>query len=222
MPTCSVPMHTKIADSGQRIADREEGLYDSSPQGVRRTDTGKRYTIANANPGFTLTESIVVVLIVSLFVLMAMINLFGLLGKNTFKAQAQELVSTMQMAVTAAAQSDRRYEVIIDMTEQTYMLRQITTPDISEVLEEEIIVENDFSDNCRVVYVLFDDGEYTNEGRAKFRAGRSGWQYGGKIVLFDKNEREYSIVVNRLNRIVTLKEGDVELLMPRDKNEMLF
>ncbi len=209
MPTCSALMHTEIADSGQRIADREERLY------------AKRYTL-NANPGFTLTESIVVVLIISLFVLMAMTNLFGLLGKNTFKAQAQELVSTMQMAASAAAQSDRRYEVIIDLTEQTYMLRQITTPDISEVLDEEIIVENDFSDNCSVVYVLFDDGEYTNEGRAKFRAGRSGWQYGGKIVLFDKNEQEYSVVVNRLNRIITLKEGDVELLMPRDKNEMLF
>ena len=200
MPTCSALMHTDRVSRTSYLVSRTR----------------------NASRGFTLTESIVVVLIVSLFVLMAMTNLFGLLGKNTFKAQAQELVSTMQMAVTAAAQSDRRYEVIIDMTEQTYMLRQITTPDISEVLEEEIIVENDFSDNCRVVYVLFDDGEYTNEGRAKFRAGRSGWQYGGKIVLFDKNEREYSIVVNRLNRIVTLKEGDVELLMPRDKNEMLF
>ena len=200
MPTCSALMHTDRVSRTSYLVSRTR----------------------NASRGFTLTESIVVVLIVSLFVLMAMTNLFGLLGKNTFKAQAQELVSTMQMAATAAAQSDKRYEIIIDMTEQTYMLRQITTPDISEVLEEEIIVENDFSDNCRVVYVLFDDGEYTNEGRAKFRAGRSGWQYGGKIVLFDKNEREYSIVVNRLNRIVTLKEGDVELLMPRDKNEMLF
>jgi len=206
---CSALMHTKIADSGQRIANRKRRLY------------AKRYTL-NAKPGFTLTEVIVVVLMVSLFVLLAQIHLFGLLGKSTFKAQAQELVSAMQMAVGAAAESDRRYEVIIDLTEQGFLLRQITSPDLSQVLEEEIIVKNDFSDNCRIAYVEFDDGDYTNESRAKFRAGRSGWQYGGKIVLLDGNEQPYSVVVNRLNRIITLKEGDVELLVPRREDEVPF
>ena len=213
---CSALMHTKIADSGQRIANRKRRLY------------AKRYTL-NAKPGFTLTEVIVVVLMVSLFVLLAQIHLFGLLGKSTFKAQAQELVSAMQMAVGAAAESDRRYEVIIDLTEQGFLLRQITSPDLSQVLEEEIIVNNDFSDNCWVAYVLFDDVDYsledesyTNEGQAKFRAGHAGWQYGGKIVLFDRNERPYSIVINRLNRIVMLKEGDVEILKPKAKEDVPF
>ncbi len=179
--------------------------------------------------GFTLTETIVVVVVISLFVLLVQVSLFGLLRKNTFKAQAQELVSTMQMAVRGAAESDRRYEVIIDLTEQSYLLRQITSPDLSQVLEEEIIVNNDFSDNCWVAYVLFDDVDYsledesyTNEGQAKFRAGHAGWQYGGKIVLFDRNERPYSIVINRLNRIVMLKEGDVEILKPKAKEDVPF
>jgi len=171
---------------------------------------------------FTMTELVVVIVIVSLFVLLAQANLFGLLTKNTFRAQVQQLVSTMQAAASAVAESDRRYEVIIDLTEQGYLLREITSPDLSEVLEEEIIVENDFSDNCRVVYVQFDDGDYTNEGRAKFRAGHSGWQYGGKIVLLDRDERPYSVVVNRLNRIVALKEGDIELLEPKAKDEVPF
>ena len=172
--------------------------------------------------GFTLTETVVAVVIISLFVLLAQVSLFGLLRKNTFKAQAQELVSTMQMAASAAAQSDRRYEVIIDLTEQSYLLRQISSPDLSEILEEEIIVENDFSDNCWVAYVEFDDGDYTNEGRAKFRAGHAGWQYGGKIVLLDRGGRPYSVVVNRLNRIITLREGDVELLVPKAKEDVPF
>ena len=172
--------------------------------------------------GFTLTELIVVVLMVSLFVLSAQMRLFGLLRKSTFMAQAQELVSTMQMAASAAAESDRRYEVIIDITEQNYVLREITSPDLEQVLEEEIIVQNDFSDNCRVVYFLFDDGVETNEGWAKFRVGHSGWQAGGKIILLDEDGREYSVVVNRRNRIVTLREGDVELLLPRTKDEVPF
>jgi hypothetical protein len=131
----------------------------------------------------------------------------------------------MQMAAGAAAESDRRYEVIIDIAQQSYMLRQITSPQLpSDVLEEEIIVENDFSENCRVVYVLFDDLVSTDEEHQKafFRAGHSGWQAGGKIVLLDEYEQPYSVVVNRLNRIVTLQEGDAGLLMPKRQDEVPF
>jgi Tfp pilus assembly protein FimT len=169
-----------------------------------------------------MTELVVVLLVVSMFVLLAQMNLFGLLRKNTFRAQVQELVSTMQMAASAAAESDRRYEVIIDIPEQRYMLRQITTPDLSQVLEEEVIIEDGFSANCRVVYVRFDDGDFTSEDRAKFRAGHSGWAYGGKIVLLDEKERPYSIVVSRLNRMITLEQGDVELLWPKTKDDVPF
>ena len=162
------------------------------------------------------------IVLVSLFIFLAAPSLFGLLRRNTFRAQAQELVSTMRMAAAAAAQSDRRYEVVIDITEQSFLLREITSPDLQQVLEEEIIVENNFSDNCRVVYVWFDDEDDTNEGRAKFRVGHSGWQFGGKIVLLDEDERPYSILVNRINRTIVLKEGDVELLEPKTSGELPF
>lgn len=210
MPTCSAQTQTKAC--------------------MRKCVNAKMRKRAGAliNPrirAFTLTELIIVVVMVSLFVLLAQINLFGLLRKSTFKAQAQELVSTMQAAVSAAAESDKRYEVIIDLTEQSYTLRQITSTNLlSDVLEEDILVENEFGDNCRAVYVLFDDLVETDEEhqRAFFRAGHAGWQNGGKIVLLDESEQPYSVVVNRINRIVTLQKGDVELLMPKDKDEMLF
>jgi prepilin-type N-terminal cleavage/methylation domain-containing protein len=172
--------------------------------------------------GFTMAEIVVVLAILSICLLIAQINLFGLLRKNTFKAQIQELVSTMQNAVRAAAESDKKFEVIIDIEEQGFLLREITTPDLSEILDEEIITQENLSNNCRIVYVEFDDGEYTYDGRAKFRAGRSGWTYGGKIVLFDENERPYSIVVNRLNRIIMLEEDDFKLLEPKAQDEITF
>jgi prepilin-type N-terminal cleavage/methylation domain-containing protein len=175
-----------------------------------------------ASGGFTLTELIVVIVMISLILLLAQVNFFSAMRKNTFKGQLQDFISTMQMAASAAAESDRRYEVIIDLTEQNYLLRQITTSDLSEVLDEEIIVHNNFGSNCRVVYVEFDDTDFTNEGRAKFRAGHSGWQYGGKIVLLDEDEKPYSIVVNRLNRMIELKEGNVELLVPKAQDEVPF
>ena len=171
---------------------------------------------------FTLTEMMVVLVIISLFVLLVMTNFSGLLAGHSFKAQAQDFVSALQMAANAAAETGRRYEVIVDIGQQSYILREITSPDLSEVLDEEIIIKSDFGNNCRVIYVLFDDGDYTNEGRAKFRVGRSGWQYGGKISLLDNNEQEYSVIVNRLNGLVELKKGDVEFLTPKPKEDVPF
>lgn len=174
--------------------------------------------------GFTLTELVVVLVIVTLFACLTVTNLFGLLRRNTFKLQASEFVSTMQMAAVAAAESDRRYEVIIDLTEQNYTLRQITNPDLTVILEEEIIVTNNFGNKCQFFYVLFDDLMETDEDHqiAKFRAGQAGWQYGGKVVLLDEKEQPYSVVVDRMSRVVTLTRGDVGLLMPRTKDELLF
>lgn len=133
--------------------------------------------------------------------------------RNTFTAQAQELVSTMQMAADTAANSDKRYEVIINLREQSYTLRDITSADLAHVREEEIILKKEFGDNCRIVYVLFDDLAWTDKGRAKFRAADIGWQFGGKVILLDVEQdgQEYSVLVER-NGTVSLKKGDVELL----------
>lgn len=170
--------------------------------------------------GFTLTEMLVIIVILSLLLLLTQMNIFTMLKRNTFKGQIQFFISTMQSAINAASQSDRRYEFIIDLTEQSFLLRQITTPDLSEVLDEEIIINQNLSDNCKVVYVEFDDGDYTYDGQAKFRAGHSGWAYGGKIVMIDEHEQPYSVVVNRMNRIIELEEGDFQLLKPVPKDEI--
>jgi len=180
---------------------------------------------------FTFAELLVVLVVVSLFVLMAQIHLFGLLRKNTFKAQIQEFVSTMQMAVSSAAQTGRRYEVTIDLDEQSYLLREYTLPELqAENPEEEIIVQNNFAENCRVIHVLFDDLTETDDQFrvANFRVGRAGWQSGGKIVLLDLSDGEngqwqpYSVVISRLSRIVKLEKGDVPLLRPKTRNELPF
>jgi prepilin-type N-terminal cleavage/methylation domain-containing protein len=218
MPTCTALMRidgyigrcTAVRMGRCTGAVNRSATYLSGESGIR---------------GFTLTELIVVVLVVSLFVLLAMVNFSGLLARSTFRAQAHELVSTMQSAVSAAAESGRRYGVIINIDEQSYTLREITSPELYGVPEEEeIIITNQLGQECRISYIQFDDWTGTDEDifRVHFIAGPSGWQYGGKIVLLDKNEEPYSVVVNRINRVVTLVEGDVELLPPRTKDEVLF
>jgi prepilin-type N-terminal cleavage/methylation domain-containing protein len=181
---------------------------------------GESRKAAGGRSGFTLTEMLVVVMILSLLLVIAQVNIFTMLRRNTFKAQSQLLISTMQSAINAAAQSDRRYEFVVDLTEQTFLLRQITTSNLSEVLDEEIIINENLSENCKIIAVEFDDGDYTYDGKAKFRAGHAGWAYGGKIVLQDEHEQQYSIVVNRISRIVTLENGNYQLLKPVPKNDL--
>jgi prepilin-type N-terminal cleavage/methylation domain-containing protein len=171
---------------------------------------------------FTLVELIVVLSILGLLILLVQTNLFGVLRRQSFRSQVQGFVSTMQMAASAAAENGRRYEVILDPTEQSYLLREITTSDLSEVLEEEIITQGFFGSNCRLSYVAFDDGDYTNADRAKFRIGRAGWTYGGKIVFLDEGEQPYAVLVNRLTPIIRLVEGDPALMKPKGKNEVPF
>lgn len=172
--------------------------------------------------GFTLVELIIVLTLLALLVMLAQTNLFGVLRRQGFRSQVQDFISTMQMAAMSAAQSGRRYEVIIDPTEQSYLLREITSGDLSEVLEEEIITQGQFGSNCRLAYVEFDDGDYTNDERSKFRIGPAGWTYGGKIVFLDESEQAYAVVVNRLNPVIQLVVGDPPLMTPKGKDEVPF
>ena len=83
--------------------------------------------------GFTLVEAMIALVIASLLVGMAMLNLRGTFMRSTFKGQVHNFVSTMQAAVRSAAETGRRYEVIIDLIEQVYVLREITSSDLAEV-----------------------------------------------------------------------------------------
>jgi prepilin-type N-terminal cleavage/methylation domain-containing protein len=170
--------------------------------------------------GFTLIELMAAITIVGLTLMIAQPNIFGLFRRSKFKNDIQGFISTMQMAASSAAEGNRRYEVQIDLTEQRYLLREITSAELSVVLEDEIIVDNDFSQHCYAAYVEFDDQDWTNDGVAKFRVSGSGWQYGGKIVFLDMAEHRHSVIVNRINRIVKVVEGDVDLLGPKRESEI--
>jgi prepilin-type N-terminal cleavage/methylation domain-containing protein len=173
-------------------------------------------------PGFTLAESMVVIVVVSLLVALAANNLKGVLIRNSFKSQASGLVSALEAASTSAAQSGKRYEVIIDIPQQSWLLREITSPDLSEVLDEEIVAQEDLGVNCSISYVLFDDGQFTNQERAKFRTSRAGWQFGGIIGLLDSEQQPWSLVIDRMSNIVRIEPGEAQIVWPRSADEVPF
>jgi Tfp pilus assembly protein FimT len=164
-----------------------------------------------------LAEMVVVICLIGLFVSLAMVNVASILGRNTFKSQVNGLVSSLRMAAAKAAESSRRYEIIIDFPTQSYTFREITSSDLAaDVLLEEIIREHAFGGEVRIKYVRFDDGMTATDGQAKFRTGRSGWQYGGAIGLLDEDGNDYTIIVNRISRTVELFDGVVDQLKPID------
>jgi len=193
-----------------------------SNSGQRRQSRGHK--------AFTLIEAMVAMAIVALLVTITVFNLTEPMRRSAFSAQAETFAATMQQAASAARETGRRYEVIIDIIEQQYILRRISSDNLADVLEEEIICVENFSDNCSIDYVEFDDPDEeiaavdvdTETLQAKFRAGPAGWQYGGKIVLLDASGRPYSVIVSTLNNIVTLKEGDVEILKSKRADELPF
>ena len=184
---------------------------------------GRKPSSGNA---FVLFELLVVIAILAILTTVAMFNVTGMMAKSRFNSEVQQFISAVRMAVTSSAESGRKYEIIIDIIEQTYTVREITSPDLTQILDEEIIYENQFSENCIVYYVQFDDltvADENDEGNiAKFRTGRSGLQYGGKVVFLDGDDNEYTVLINRLNRTVELAKGDLDLLVPVDGAELVF
>jgi hypothetical protein len=226
MQTCAAQMSIKQETEvrSQKSENLSAVLCSLSPVRVARrgwwppkVDGGLAMVSVRRPNAFVLAEMVMVLFIIGLFLSIAMMDMVSVLGRNTFKAQANGLVSTLQMAAAKAAESSRRYEIIIDFPTQSYMLREITSGDLGvEPLQEEIIRWHTFGKGVQVKYVQFDDWTNTAEGQAEFRAGHAGWQYGGKIVLVDENGSEYTIMVNRLSRTIELLNGDVEQLKPID------
>ncbi len=172
--------------------------------------------------GFTLAEMVITLGILALFIMLANTSVLSRVQSYTFKSQIQDFISTLQMAVMSAGETGRRYEVIVDPVNQTYLLRQITTSDLSDYLPEEVIDDGEFGRACRVDKIVFDDGESTTQEPAKFRAGHRGWAYGGQIIFYDEDDRVFTVLINRLNRRIEIVEGEVELLSPKGKEDLPF
>lgn len=185
---------------------------------------------AAIRPGFTLIEALMVVGLIGLIAGSAMIAHSAMWGNIRFKRQAQGLVDALQMAQDAAAQSDRRYEIVLDRDLQAYMFREFigfTILDEERPLEDdavEAIQKTFFSSAVLLDYVEYDymteeeERFMAEEGTEYFRfvTGRPGWQAGGRIVLIDSDDQPWTIMIHRFAKPVQLFKGDVPLWTPQE------
>lgn len=154
--------------------------------------------------------------------MIAMLNMTGLIGRSSFDENANQLISILKMAYNSAATTGKRYEIVFDFGEQTYTLRNLLTDGYASAAEEEIIHRENFTAEFFLSYVQFDDYEATNEIAAIFRVSQDGFQYGGKIVILNGQGYPYSVLVNRIGGEIKIAEGDIDMIVPKDKEEMAF
>ena len=200
----------------------------SDPVRISKINTCKYGHSADA---LVLIELIIVIIFITLMAGLVIMNFPAIVRRGQFEKQAQELIRILKMAQNAAAESDKKYAVNLDFEEQTYTLRQYTRADWEVILDEEpVMFEGYFSEQCYLDYVIFDDGTDTREpleGRimvgAWFYAARTGFRNGGNIVLLDSEGNPYSVIVNRLSKVISLLPGeDYEIPIPRETYELPF
>ena len=201
----------------------------------RHTQRHIRKTSINGRPktpaGFVLIEMLMVVGLIGLMAVVATISFGAMWGNLRFKRQAEELVGVFQMAYNAAAENDRRYAVVLDFTEQSFVLREFKSLDLEMMDPDEAIIQTGyFSEALTVDYVVYDDlddtRDFENTTEARFLAGHSGWQYGGKVVLRDADGMPWTIVIHRFARPVELFKGEWDLeslgMLPQDAKDVPF
>ena len=191
---------------------------------IRKTSINGR---RKSGGGFVLIEMLMVVGLIGLMAVVAMVSFRAMWGNLRFKRQAEELVGVFQMAYNAAAENDRRYAVVLDFTEQSFVLREFKSLDLETMDPDEAIIQTTyFSEALTLDYVLYDDlddtRDYENMTQARFLAGHSGWQNGGKVVLLDEDGMPWTILIHRFAKPVELFKGDVDIDLPQDAEDVPF
>lgn len=208
IPTCTAPMQIKSTIAAGNDLHRNN---------------------AHLAKAMVLIEVILVITLLALLTGLAGLTFSSAFGSSQFEKEAQGLIKTLQMAHNAAVETNRRYAVVIDTYEQAYMLREYAT--IQDLIDEpeidKILKTAEFTENCFLDYIFFDDGVDSRDPELEnskflFIAGRSGYQAGGKIVLLDQNENQHTIIVNKTLGIIELEEGDVEIFLPMNKEDVPF
>lgn len=188
-----------------------------------------------SNGGFVLIEMLMVVGLIGLMAAVVTLSFGAMWGNLRFKRQADQLVNTFQMAYNAAAESDRRYAVILDLIEQSFVLREFKSLDLETMNPDEAIIQTGvFSKALTIDYVLYDDGDFLSldeledetVAEARFLAGKSGWKYGGIVVLRDDDGMPWTVVIHRFARPVELFRGEWDLdslgIQPKYKEDVPF
>lgn len=188
-------------------------------------------TLYSKTLGFTMVETAIVILIISIVIALAAPRLIKSSGSLPLKTAAKNLGAALRYSRSQAINTGSTYNTIFNTEENKVIVLKVPAPSVSvptgTFTEEEELQEimDTYSPQSQKVDIkeyslpngiIFEqiiisdiDSQKEDEGGIyQISFSPDGGSRGGEIILADQKERMYSITVNRITGVVTIAEEE--------------
>jgi len=183
--------------------------------------------------GFTMVETAIVLLIISIVIAMTAPRLIKSSGSLPLKTAAKKLGAALRYSRSQAINTGSTYNTIFNTEENKVIVLKVPEPLVFDPTEtiaemEEFQESTDISSPQsqkpeikgyalpdgiifeQIIISDIDSHEEDEGGIYQISFSPNGGSRGGEIILADKKERMYRITVNRITGVVTVAEAEEE------------
>ena len=183
--------------------------------------------------GFTMVETAIVLLIISIVIAMSAPRLIKSSGSLPLKTAAKKLGAALRYSRSQAVNTGSTYNTIFNTEENKVIVLKVPEPlvfdptgiiDEEEEFQEVTDTSSPQSQKPEIKGYALPDGiifeqiiisdidsqEEDEGGIYQISFSPNGGSRGGEIILADKKERMYRITVNRITGVVTVAEAEEE------------
>jgi len=177
------------------------------------------HSIRPAGIGFTLLETIVVLVIMALMLVIVVGNVFGYIQQLRLDEDVRRFARTLRLSAEEAMMRSRDVAVVIEVLDGYYTVYEAKENDIYREIDTPL-VERQGLDICWIDKINHEDGTNQYSGELILRATPSGWNRSVVFDLIDKEGRRRYLRCDRLTTKVTESKQPLELLEPREQVSM--
>jgi prepilin-type N-terminal cleavage/methylation domain-containing protein len=197
---------------------------------TRDNDPVKRPSFSETR-GFTMVETAIVLLIISIVIAMTAPRLIISSGSLPLKTAAKKLGAALRYSRSQAINTGSTYNTIFNTEENKVIVLKVPAPPVPystetiaemEEFQESTEISSPQSQKIAIKEYALPDGvlfeqiiisdidshEEDEGGIYQISFSPNGGSRGGEIILADKKERMYRITVNRITGVVTVAEEE--------------
>lgn len=173
----------------------------------------KRYRVAL---GYTLLETVVVLVVVVLLISIVSVTYFGNLMQRRLDADVAAFARTLRLAAEHAVLRGESFAVVIGVYDGEYVVYP-AKPDNFYTDSDDPLVEPQRLNRCWIDEIEFEDGSTQYSGQVILQATPQGW--GGALIfhLLDKDDRARYLRCDKYTTNVVVDRQPLYLLEPQTK-----
>jgi len=180
---------------------------------------GQVHSIRPAGIGFTLLETVVVLVIMALMLGIVVGNVFGYLQQLRLNEDVSRFARTLRLSSEEAVMRGREIAVVIEVLDGYYTVYEANDNNIYREIDTPII-ERQGLDICWIDKINHEDGTNQYSGELILRATPGGWNRSVVFDLIDKEGRRRFLRCDHLTTRVIESKQPLELLEPREQVSM--